>query len=78
MKRKLRTKASRAVYQVRKTIVEPVSGQMKKGPPVYAVLAARVGESATRERALVATAYNPCRLFVARPSMGAVLGKATG
>jgi len=30
MQRKLRTKVGRAVYQMRKTIVEPVFGQIKE------------------------------------------------
>ena len=77
MKRKLCTKAGRAVYQMRKAIVEPVFGQIKEARRFTRFLLrglAKVGGEWT----LVATAHNLCRLFVARPRVDAVLGKATG
>jgi len=77
MRRKLRTKAGRAVYKMRKAIVEPVFGQMK-GARGFTRFLLRGLVKVRGEWALVATAHNICRLFAARPRVTAALRPATG
>jgi hypothetical protein len=77
MRRKLRTKAGRAVYKMRKAIVEPVFGQMK-GARGFTRFLLRGLVRVRGEWSLVATAHNICRLFAARPRVTAVLRTATG
>ncbi len=77
MRRKLRTKAGRAVYKMRKAIVEPVFGQMK-GARGFTRFLLRGLVKVRGEWACVATAHNICRLFAARPRVTAVLRTATG
>jgi len=75
MRRKLRTKAGRAVYKMRKAIVEPVFGQVKEARRFTRFLLrglANVGG----EWSLVATAHNLCRLFAARSRVEVVLRTA--
>ncbi len=77
MQRKLRTKAGRAVYKMRKAIVEPVFGQMKEARRFTRFLL-RGLVKVRGEWSLVATAHNLCRLFAARPRVEAVLRTARG
>ena len=77
MKRKLRTKAGRAVYRMRKAIVEPVFGQIKEARQFTRFLLRGVAK-VRGEWTLIATAHNLCRLFAARPRVEAVLSHATG
>ena len=77
MQRKLRTKVGRAVYQMRKTIVEPVFGQIKEARGFTRFLLRGLAK-VPDEWTLVATAHNPCRLFAARPRIEAVLRRAIG
>jgi len=77
MQRKLRTKAGRAVYKMRKAIVEPVFGQIKEARGFVRFLLRGVAK-VRGEWTLVATAHNLCRLFAARPRVAAVLRRATG
>ncbi len=77
MQRKLRTKAGRAVYRMRKAIVEPVFGQIKEARGFTRFLL-RGLVKVRGEWSLVATAHNLCRLFAARPRVDVVLGRATG
>lgn len=72
MQRKLRTKAGRAVYRLRKAIVEPVFGQIK-GARGFTRFLLRGLAKVRGEWALVATAHNICRLFAVRPRGQAVL-----
>jgi len=77
MQRKLRTQAGRAVYQMRKAIVEPVFGQIKEARGFTRFLL-RGLQKVRGEWTLVATAHNLCRLFMMRPRVTAVLSRATG
>ncbi len=77
MQRKLRTQAGRAVYRLRKAIVEPVFGQIK-GARGFTRFLLRGQVKVRGEWALVATAHNICRLFVVRPHIEAALSRATG
>jgi len=77
MRRKLRTKAGRAVYKMRKAIVEPVFGQMKEARGFTRFLL-RGLVKVRGEWSLLTTAHNICRLFAARPRVRAVLRMATG
>lgn len=77
MQRKLRTQAGRAVYRMRKAIVEPVFGQIKEARGFTRFLL-RGLKKVRGEWTLVAMAHNLCRLFAARPRVDAVLSKATG
>jgi transposase len=77
MQRKLRTQAGRAVYKMRKAIVEPVFGQIK-GARGFVRFLLRGQAKVRGEWALVTTAHNLCRLFAARPRVEAVLHTATG
>jgi transposase len=77
MRRKLRTKAGRAVYKMRKAIVEPVFGQMK-GARGFTRFLLRGLVKVRGEWSLVATAHNICRLFVVRPRVEAALSRAAG
>ena len=77
MRRKLRTKAGRGVYRMRKAIVEPVFGQIKEARRFSRFLLRGVVKVRS-EWSLVATAHNICRLFAARPRVKAVLRAATG
>lgn len=76
MRRKLRTKAGRAVYKMRQAIVEPVFGQIKEARRFLRFLLRGQGK-VRGEWLLVATAHNLCRLFVARSRVDAVLRTAT-
>jgi transposase len=77
MRRKLRTNAGRAVYKMRKAIVEPVFGQIK-GARGFTRFLLRGRAKVRGEWSLVATAHNLCRLFAARPRVEAVLRMAAG
>ena len=77
MQRKLRTKVGRAVYQMRKTIVEPVFGQINEARGFTRFLLRGLAK-VRGEWTLVATAHNLCRLFAARPRIEAVLRRAIG
>jgi len=77
MQRKLRTKAGRAVYQMRKTIVEPVFGQIKEARGFTRFLLRGLAKVRS-EWTLVATAHNVCRLFAARPRVETVMRRAIG
>jgi hypothetical protein len=77
MRRKLRIKAGRAVYKMRKAIAEPVFGQIKEARRFTRFLL-RGHAKVRSEWALVATAHNLCRLFAARSRVDAVLRMATG
>jgi len=77
MQRKLRTKAGRAVYKMRKAIVEPVFGQIK-GARGFTRFLLRGLAKVRGEWTLVAIAHNLCRLFTVRPRVDAVLRTATG
>jgi len=77
MQRKLRTKAGRAVYRLRKAIVEPAIGQIK-GARGFTHFLLRGQVKVRGEWSLVTTAHNICRLFAARPRGNAVLRTATG
>jgi transposase len=77
MRRKLRTKAGRAVYKMRKAIVEPVFGQIKEARGFTRFLL-RGLTKVRGEWSLVATAHNICRLFSARPQVDAILRTAAG
>jgi transposase len=77
MRRKLRTNAGRAVYKMRKAIVEPVFGQIKEARRFTRFLLRGLAK-VRGEWSLVATAHNICRLFAARPRVEAVLRTATG
>jgi len=76
MRRKLRTKAGRAVYKMRKAIVEPVFGQMK-GARGFTHFLLRGLVKVRGEWSLVTTAHNICRLFASRPRVVPVLCTAT-
>lgn len=72
MRRKLRTKAGRAVYRLRKAIAEPVFGQIK-GARGFTRFLLRGLAKVRCEWQLVALAHNVCRLFAARARVQAVL-----
>jgi transposase len=61
MRRKLQTKAGRAVYARRKTIVEPVNGQIKQARGFRQFLRRGV-ERVTQEWSLICTAHNLLKL----------------
>jgi transposase len=65
MERKLRTQAGRAVYKMRKAIVEPVFGQIK-GARGFVRFLLRGQVKVRGEWALVTTAHNIHRMFAAR------------
>jgi len=69
MERKLRSKAGQAIYALRKTIVEPVFGQIK-GARGLDHFRLRGMEKVNREWALIATTHNLLKLF--RASAAAV------
>jgi len=77
MRRKLRTKAGRELYKMRKAIVEPVFGQIK-GARGFTRFLLRGLTKVRGEWSLVATAHNLCRLFAARLRVEAVLRTTTG
>jgi transposase len=77
MQRKLRTKAGRAMYRMRKAIVEPVFGQIK-GARGFTRFLLRGLTKVRGEWSLVATAHNLCRLFAVRPRVDTVSSRATG
>ena len=62
MKRKLATKAGRAIYARRKTIVEPVFGQIKQAQG-FRLFLLRGAEKARGEWALVCTTHNLLKLY---------------
>ncbi len=62
MERKLRSKAGQAVYALRKTIVEPVFGQIK-GARGLDRFRLRGLEKVNGEWALMATTHNLLKLF---------------
>ena len=62
MDRKLRSKAGQTVYALRKTIVEPVFGQIK-GARGLDRFRLRVLEKVNGEWALMATTHNILKLF---------------
>ncbi|MDR7574487.1 MAG: IS1182 family transposase [Armatimonadota bacterium] len=72
MRRKLRTKAGRAIYNLRKAIVEPVIGQIKSARGFRRFLL-RGRAKVKGEWLLVTTAHNLCKLFGARPRVYAAL-----
>jgi transposase len=77
MRRKLRTKAGRAVYKMRKAIVEPVFGQIK-GARGFTRFLLRGLVKVRGEWSLVATAHNICRLFAVRLRVQTVLRTTSG
>jgi transposase len=77
MERKLGTKAGRAVYKMRKAIVEPVFGQIK-GARGFVRFLLRGVAKVRGEWTLVTTAHNICRLFAARRRVEPVLARVTG
>lgn len=65
MERKLRTKAGRAIYKMRKAIVEPVFGQIKSARGFVRFMLR--GHTKVRgEWSFVTTAHNVCRLYAVR------------
>ena len=62
MDRKLRSKAGQAIYALRKTIVEPVFGQIKGGRRLDR-LRLRGLEKVNGEWSLMATTHNILKLF---------------
>ena len=76
MERKLRTKAGREIYKMRKAIVEPVFGQIK-GARGFVRFLLRGEVKVRGEWSLVTTAHNICRLFAARRRVDWVLAQAT-
>ena len=62
MERKLRSKAGQAVYAMRKTVVEPVFGQIK-GARGLDRFRLRGLENVNGEWALMATTHNILKLF---------------
>ena len=68
MKRKLQTKAGRAVYAARKTIVEPVFGQIKQARGFRQFLL-RGGPQVAGEFTLVALTHNLLKLWRRRPAL---------
>jgi hypothetical protein len=76
MARKLRSKAGQAIYALRKTIVEPVNGQIKEARGLRSFLL-RGMEKVDPEWHLIAACHNLLKLFRFRRSQQAVLG-ATG
>ena len=62
MKRKLTTQAGRAIYALRKTIVEPVFGQIKHAQGFHQFLL-RGYEKVQGEWALVCTTHNLLKLY---------------
>ena len=62
MREKLRTEAGRAVYKMRKAIVEPVFGQMKEQHG-FRRFSLRGKENASREWKLVCATSNLLKLF---------------
>jgi transposase len=76
MARKLRSKAGQAIYALRKTIVEPVNGQIKEARGLRSFLL-RGLEKVDPEWHLIAASHNLLKLFRFRRSQQALLG-ATG
>jgi transposase len=68
MRRKLQTKAGRAVYRMHKAIVEPVVGQIKAARGFQRFLL-RGLRKVRGEWTLVATVHNLCKLFQAEPKV---------
>jgi len=62
MERKLRSKAGQAIYALRKTIVEPVFGQIKGGRRLDR-FRLRGLEKVNGEWSLMATTHNILKLF---------------
>ena len=62
MKQKLKTEAGKALYKMRKAIVEPVFGQIKAARGIRAFLL-RGMEKASAEWKLICTTHNPLKLF---------------
>jgi len=73
MRRKLQTKAGRAVYSRRKVIVEPVLGQIKAARGFRRFLLRGLAK-VKGEWLLVTLAHNVCKLFQAGPMVQVVLG----
>ena len=73
MRRKLQTKAGRAVYRKRKVIVEPVLGQIKAARGFRRFLLRGLAK-VKGEWLLVTLAHNVCKLFQAGPRGQVVLG----
>lgn len=73
MRRKLQTKAGRAVYSRRKSIVEPVLGQIKAARGFRRFLL-RGLVKVQGDWLLVTLAHNVCKLFQAGPRVQVILG----
>ena len=73
MRRKLQTKAGRAVYSRRKITVEPVLGQIKAARGFRRFLLRGLAK-VKGEWLLVTLAHNVCKLFQAGPRVQVVLG----
>jgi hypothetical protein len=65
MKRKLQTKAGKAVYAARKCVVEPVFGQIKRAQG-FRQFVLRGTQKEQAEWALVCLSHNLRRLYAAR------------
>ena len=76
MARKLRSKQGSAIYAQRKTIVEPVNGQIKEARGLRSFLL-RGLEKVDSEWHLIAASHNLLKLFRFRRSQQALL-EATG
>jgi hypothetical protein len=76
MARKLRSKAGQAIYDLCKTIVEPVNGQIKEVRGLRSFLH-RGMEKVDPEWHQIAASHNLLKLFRLRRSQQALLG-ATG
>jgi hypothetical protein len=73
MARKLRSKAGQAIYALRKTIVEPVNGQIKEFRGLRSILL-RGLEKVDSEWHLIEASHNLLKLFRFRKSEQALLG----
>jgi hypothetical protein len=76
MARKLRSKSGQAIYALRKTIVEPVNGQIKEVRGLRSFLL-RGLEKVDGEWHLIAASHNLLKLFRFRQSEQPLMG-ATG
>ncbi len=76
MARKLRSKAGQAIYALRKTIVEPVNGQIKEARGLRSFLL-RGMQKVDSEWHLIAASHNLLNLFRFRRSKQGLMG-ATG
>jgi len=77
MARKLRSKKGAAIYAQRKTIVEPVNGQIKEGRGIRRFLLPGL-EKVDGEWRLIAATHNLLKLFRYRRSQQQALAVATG